>query len=1189
MFMRLSPKLYCQFGFGFLLMLCCLRSCSRAQAAEETAKTLRELQAHGSNWTVHMDASPRTPATSSPAAITPFFFGMTVNNIPAAPWPTTLGFQFSGFRSLGVEVKWSDLEPSCDGGSDPTNSCYTWTNFDYWINQALSTGQDVLYVAYWTPAWASSNPADPNCDHGFFTAGGCDPPNDLNKDGTGTDQHLIDFVTAVMTHVGAGKIKYWGLWNEPNIQVEWKGTTAQLLRMAKDIRNTVLSFDSNALFLTPSFVGPSGATSLKNYLAAGGGPYADIIGYHGYVVSGTCPNDCPVPENEIPLVGSIRTIMATYGQQSKPLFDVEGSWGIYNGADTVTDPDQQAAFTGRFYLMHLSEAVDRFYWFSWNATVNGDFYNTNTQQVIPAGIAYQQIYNWTVGATLTAPCSDVGTSWSCSFTRTGSYVAEALWNSDLSLICSNGVCPTQNVAVPTHYTQYRDLAGNTVAITNQSVPVGSKPVLVEGSTPDISINKTASNGNPVPGTSLNYSIALRNNTANVISPVTVSDTLDPSLTLQSCTTTGSGSCQVSGNNVTVTYSTMAASENDTITLAVTVSSSASAPIVNTATANWTNASGNAATNWSTLQVVVGTPKAKLNTTSLTFPNQIVNTTSAPQTVTITSIGTGNLYIYNAGTSGANSVDYNSSSTPPPPITLAPGQATNINVTFRPSATGTRTAALLISDNTAGGMENVSLSGVGVPTPVSLLSSANPSLVGQSVTFTATVTGSGTTPTGTVTFMDGSTTLATVALNSSGGAAYSTSALSAGSHNIVASYSGDSTYGVGSAPLNQYVEWATTTTLQSSLNPSTYGQQVTFTATVSSSSGSAATGSVTFDDGSNVLGTVQLNSSGVASLTTSSTSLNAGSHSITAMYGGSDSYMGSTSTPLTQLVQPGTTTTALTSSLNPASVGQNVIFTANVTGAGATPTGTVTFQNGSFTLATVPLNSSGSAAYATSTLTVGSHNITASYSGDSNYGTSSALLTETIEKWSTKTSLQSSLNPSTYGQSLTFTATVTSSSGNVVSGSVTFYNGSKALGTTALNSSGVSSFTTSRQALIAGSHAIKAVYGGSATYKSSTSPHLNQVINAEPTTTSLSSSPDPSSVGQMVTFTAVVKTAVGTPTGTVVFQDGSNSIGTATLDSSGTAQLGTSSLAAGQHSITAQYGGSNNYAASTSAVLTQTVQ
>src|SRR5882762_10399799 len=76
--------------------------------------------------------------------IDPGFFGIMVNNNPAAPWPATLGVPFSSWRTLGDQLKWSDIE-QCDGGSDPTNSCYVWSTFDSAVSQARATGQDILY------------------------------------------------------------------------------------------------------------------------------------------------------------------------------------------------------------------------------------------------------------------------------------------------------------------------------------------------------------------------------------------------------------------------------------------------------------------------------------------------------------------------------------------------------------------------------------------------------------------------------------------------------------------------------------------------------------------------------------------------------------------------------------------------------------------------------------------------------------------------------------------------------------------------------------------------------------------------------------------------------------------------------------------------------------------------------------
>ena len=185
------------------------------------------------------------------------------------------------------------------------------------------------------------------------------------------------------------------------------------------------------------------------------------------------------------------------------------------------------------------------------------------------------------------------------------------------------------------------------------------------------------------------------------------------------------------------------------------------------------------------------------------------------------------------------------------------------------------------------------------------------------------------------------------------------------------------------------------------------------------------------------------------------------------------------------------------------------FTATVTPSAAT--GTVTFKNGSTTLGTGTL-SSGTATYSTSSLTVGSHSITASYGGDSNDTSStSSTLTQNVLQASS-TTLSSSSNPSLYGVSVTFTATVSPSA---ATGTVTFYNGSTALGTGSL-SSGVATYSTST--LPSGSDSITAVYGGSSTYASSTSSVLTQSVL---TVTSISVTPTTASlpIGATQQFTA----------------------------------------------------------------------
>jgi len=466
-----------------------------------------------------------------------------------------------------------------------------------------------------------------------------------------------------------------------------------------------------------------------------------------------------------------------------------------------------------------------------------------------------------------------------------------------------------------------------------------------------------------------------------------------------------------------------------------------------------------------------------------------------------------------------------------------------------------------------------LTGCGIgstSTSTTVSSNNNPSTYGQSVTFTATVSPSS--ATGSVQFFDGSTSLGTATV-SGGSASVSTSALSAGSHSITAKYSGDSTYAAStSAALTQTVnQAATTSTVTSSLNPSAYSQTVTFTATLSPSS---ATGTVQFFDGNISLGTAAV-SGGSASI--SASALSVGSHSITATYSGDSNFTGSTSAAFTQIVNQAATTTTVSSSPNPSTYGQNVTFTATVSPLSAT--GTVQFFDGSTSLGSATLTG-GSASVSTASLSVGSHSITATYSGDSNFtGGTSAVFTQNVNQPGTTTTVTSSLNPSTYGQNVTFTATVAPSS---ATGTVQFFDGSMSLGSATLTGGSASVSTSS---LSAGSHSITAIHSGDSNFSGSTSAALTQIVNQVATTTTVTSSLNPSTYGQNVTFTATVSPS--SATGTVQFFDGSTSLGSATL-SGGSASVSTSSLSPGSHSMTATYRGDSNFSTSTSVVLIQEV-
>ncbi len=394
----------------------------------------------------------------------------------------------------------------------------------------------------------------------------------------------------------------------------------------------------------------------------------------------------------------------------------------------------------------------------------------------------------------------------------------------------------------------------------------------------------------------------------------------------------------------------------------------------------------------------------------------------------------------------------------------------------------------------------------------------------------------------------------------------------------------------------YDDITTSTTLQSSVNPSVFGQTVTLTAHVAPTSPAPFNpfGQVTFKDGGSPIGTAQLDGAGNATIDVSDFSV--GTHSLTVDYAGVGGTVGgivflsSSSSTLDQVVNKADTVTGVASSANPAGVGANVMFTATVTasapGAG-TPTGTVHFLDNGTEIGTGTL-SGGQATFSTTSLGVGSHPITAVYDGDGNFNGSStsSALSQVIDANATTVSISPSpASPSTFGTSVTFTVTV-SGGASTPTGNVTFKDGSTVIGTTQVLD-GAGQAQVSISTLSAGVHTISAAYEGDGTHQAGTGS-ISYTVNAAATSVALASSANPSAPGQSVMFTATVTSAVsGTITGTVTFKDNTSTLGTGSV-TSGQATFSTTTLAVGTHPITAVYGGAGNYAAATSSTLNQVV-
>ncbi len=273
------------------------------------------------------------------------------------------------------------------------------------------------------------------------------------------------------------------------------------------------------------------------------------------------------------------------------------------------------------------------------------------------------------------------------------------------------------------------------------------------------------------------------------------------------------------------------------------------------------------------------------------------------------------------------------------------------------------------------------------------------------------------------------------------------------------------------------------------------------------------------------------------------------------------------------------------------------FTATiaVTAPGAgTPTGTVAFFDGETPIGSGTLTSPGVWTFSTVALSVGPHpQITADYSGGSNFNSSvSPDFSQAVGQASSTTTVTSSTNPSVFGQSVTFSATVAvvAPGAGTPTGTVTFYDGETPLGAGTLVSPGV--WTISVATFAVGSHPdITADYSGDANFKISVSPDFSHTVGQASSLSTLTSSANPSVFEQSTTFTATV-TAVspgtGVPTGTVTFFDGTQVLGTGTLVSPGVWTFSTAALAVGVQSITFAYSGDPDFISSTSTMLAQSV-
>ncbi len=381
------------------------------------------------------------------------FFGMDL--IGPKIWPEAP----IGALGKGAGTGWRYLEPS--------RGAYKWYGTDLYVGAAERHGVDVLYTFDATPQWASARP-DERCGAGPI---GCAaPPADIRD--------WEHFVRALVTRY-KGRIKIYELWNEPTTQLEWSGTYAEMVNLAKSAYSIIKSIDPGALVLTPApsahgyqprrITSPIQSDWMRDYLKAGGDSFADGGSWHAYPWPNACGQtiDCA----GAPLITQIEAMRSVFdhsGLAGKPIYVTEGGWRTDS---ELRDPDQQAAYIGRWYILLASKGISRAYWHAWDDDKWGTLWDP-ANGTHKAGIAYKQVYKWLDGASIGACLRSSTDLWTCDLARTTGYRGLLVWKTS----------GNESYSAADTYKSYRDLDGHTIRLEGP-LTIGMKPILLETPSP----------------------------------------------------------------------------------------------------------------------------------------------------------------------------------------------------------------------------------------------------------------------------------------------------------------------------------------------------------------------------------------------------------------------------------------------------------------------------------------------------------------------------------------------------------------------------------------------------------------------------------------------------------------------------------------------------------------------------------
>ena len=376
--------------------------------------------------------------------------------------PQQFSLDFVGMHTLSPTRHWPDLQfgsirpaGTSWGAMEPAKGQFDWHSLDSWVAQSQIYHVQLDYVFVNTPQWASTRPNESCAGRRF----GCAAPPNLDD--------LAAFVTALVTRY-RGKISSYELWNEPNASGFWTGTPQQMADLAARVYPIIKSIDPSAIVTTPAVSSTGWPLThdawLDEYLAAGGGKYADVIAWHGYAGR----NDQPSlpPEQLSNQIRALRKVLAKYNLGHMPVWNTEGGWGK---DAQLPNENAQAAFLTKWFLINFTNGIARAYWYQWDNPDWGTLWREGVG-ITPAGSAAQQVVTWLEGTTAVAPCrlAQAPQVWECDVQK-GTKLFRVVWS-------ASGETTFNDVASVVAVTT---MGGSRQAADHQPIAVTSQPLLLE--------------------------------------------------------------------------------------------------------------------------------------------------------------------------------------------------------------------------------------------------------------------------------------------------------------------------------------------------------------------------------------------------------------------------------------------------------------------------------------------------------------------------------------------------------------------------------------------------------------------------------------------------------------------------------------------------------------------------------------